>query len=640
MTNSFSRKFFRAFELDGLDEVITDALSSEDKRTFEARQRSVALCHAGHPYKTITEQTGRSRQQVIADAKRVLTIDENGKKLGWTALIKNKRHDLPENPDSKRNIRRRKGFIFGRGAFSKLLAANPTIKAGLDNLIGGKNPDGSPRAGTISPREIHDGLLALCREAGLSDTDYPIVTADQGRRALYDYREKILKKHPEIVLRALYGDSVIQELRNAAGRTPSIEYSSRLFEAVEIDGHELPVFGAIQFPSAHPLRPMIAALKHITLVFVVERSLSAILGYSVRYGRSYGASDVLRAIRRAIVPWTPLDLDPRLGLRYLDGAGLPCGVIPGLAFALWRDLHWDNLAAHVSPFLMDQLPACIPISSPRAAPDTHAIVESINAEFDRLFRGTRIDKASPDAAESAMALLVTPQVINQIIDVCVANFNVTPPAGSNVPKLEILRHFANDPRSIIVRVPEPLRKRFVLYDFEAVQRICGSKRKTAGQKITRPFINFAGAKYTSEELARRFDLIGKELVLRGTSEDLRVIRVWLKEDGTPLGELNVIGQWQIARHGFETRKLWDKIRRKYKDRESRNPVATVLMHLMNEAKSSSRAALQLATVIQESGDGLSDLLRLAGRDPYTAATVTTAGHHDGGDLFPDLDTLY
>lgn len=634
ITGRLSRAQFCAIDLQDYPKIDESQLSLNDRALFRKRKRSIELYSLGKDHDFIFNETGRNRQQVAQDVKRFATTHNSGEILAWSALIPRRRIH-PENPDSPRNKKRRKDIIFSRGTFTKLLARYPSIKKELDNTIFGRSPDGKPSNKLVTPQLIHQQFLNSCRNAGLTDRDYPLVTEDRGRRALSNYRMRCLAAKPEAVFNALYGKQAIAELQNQTGRTPAIARPERIYQRIEIDGHELPFVGVIELPGAHPLRPILKAMSEITLVFVVECGVAAILGYSIKYGKNYGSRDVLRAVRKAIVPSKPLDLDPRLGLKYPENSGLPCNVIDELEWALWLELHFDNCIGHLSPFLLSQLPATVPIASPRAAPDTHAVIESVNKVIDKMFKDVACGTAGgwAAAASEAERIGLTHEIVEQIVDVAVATYNSMPPLGSNYTKIELLRRYARDPRSLIARIPKSLRPRYKLYDFEATLSIRGNKRRTiGGPPLSRPFVHFHHGDYTSEDLARRFDLIGKKVVLRGESDDLRTLDCWLA-DGSSLGRIEVLGPWRLSKHGFETRSAADKLRRRGFSAMTDNPVLTVITTLQKLAATDSRAASQLANVLQETGIHLFT-------NNTIAPSASPGPKSDFTDPFPSLGTIF
>lgn len=628
--NRLSRALFRSIDIQAIPDVDVSLMSSNHRNLVRRRKRSIEMYSYGTSHKEIFRLTGRNRQEVAEDVGRFMTRDRNGTILGWSALIPGRRV-RPENPDSARNKKRRKNAIFARGTFTKLLATYPAIKIGLDNLICGRTPDGKTRDKVIAPGEIHAGFIELCRQAGLTNRDYPLVTEDRGRRALSDYRGRLLAEKPNEVLSALYGKDAERELRTGTGREQAIPRPTRFYQRIEIDGHELPFCGAIELPGANPFRPILKAMSAITLVFVVEWGSACILGHSVRYGKNYSSRDTLRAVRKAILPWRPLELDPRLGIKYPDGYGQ----MDEQQWVLWTELHFDNFMAHLSPFLIAQLPASVPIASPRAAPNTHAVVESVNGVIDRMFKdlscGTAAGRA--EAAAEAERLGLTCEIVEQIIDVAVATYNSTPPSGSTYSKIELLQRYVSDPRSLIARIPESVRPRFKLYDFEAVLPVRGTKRKTrSGPGLTRPFIHLHHGDYTSVSLAGRFDLIGQNLIVRGESDDLRFLDCWL-EDGSPIDRVHVLGPWALSKHGFETRSAADKLRRQGVCKFGENPVQIVISSLQEIARTDSRAASLLAMVLQESDIRLS-ATGVSVPDQNMVSTSAIV------DPFPELGTFY
>lgn len=599
------RREFMTLDIDSFEEPDLSNHSETLRVMFESRQLALRLYHQGESHQEIFARTHRTRQQVSIDANRFLARSQNGRINGWNGIIPYVQIQS-SNSTQRTDKRPRKGAKFARGELKRLFDRHPAIQVGLENVISGKNPKKNPNGkatgNTTTPQQIHEEFLNLCRAAGVDDSEYPLVTVEKGRKAIRDFRKRFLAKKSRASLRVLYGNEVDRELQNGTGSGPSTPPVTEFFQRVEIDGHELPYKGAIEIPGAHPLRPILKALSSMTVVVVIECGSSSVLGYELRYGKNYSSMDTFRAVRKAIVPWKPMELDPNLGIHYPENGGLPSGLIPELAWALWRDLHWDNFSSHASEFLLTQLPGCVPIQSPVAAPDTHAIVESFNSVLDRFFKGSACSTLGgiPKASKTAERLRMTTQIIEQLMDVVIATYNAGSPRGSNISRIELLRRFASDPRSLIAYVPEHRRASFKIYDFEYVLTIQGSKRRSKNVSIVRPHLYFREADYTSNELKDRFDLIGAKLLIRGDSGDLRTIECW-NSDGSYFGSLDVCGSWKHGMHGFETRSMFGKLRHQGKLVAADNPVLQVEMSLRQLALKDSRYAAHLARVMKETG---------------------------------------
>lgn len=412
-----------AMDLDSLDEPNLSRLSEAQSMKFELRRLAVRLYHQGESHKEIFAKTHRDRQQVNNDINRFLTTNRHGRLSGWNAIVPNIQIRDADHISAK-DKRPRKGARFARGELQRLFNRHPSIQFGLKNVIFGKTPDGKTTGKKITPQGIQSAFLALCKAAGVSDSEYPFVTVEQGRKAVLDFRKRCLAEDPVASLRALYGNDVYRDLQNGTAGGPNAPAVTRFYQRVEIDGHEIPYKGAIEIPGSHPLRPIVKALSSMTLVTVIECGSTDVLGYSLRFGKNYSSMDTFRAVRKAIEPWEPMELDPDLGIQYPNDGGLPSGLIPELAWALWRDLHWDNFSSHESKFLLTQLQGSVSIQSPVAAPDTHAIVESFNSVLDRYFQSSACGtfQCTLKAEKAAEQLRMTTQIIEQLMDVAIATY--------------------------------------------------------------------------------------------------------------------------------------------------------------------------------------------------------------------------
>ncbi len=81
------------------------------------------------------------------------------------------------------------------------------------------------------------------------------------------------------------------------------------------------------------------------------------------------------------------------------------------------------------------------------------------------------------------------------------------------------------------------------------------------KKSRKPYIEYEGAVYRNEVLARSPDLIGERLTLHVNTDDLRCITAFLP-NGAELGVLSAQPPWHRAAHSLETRTAINGMRHK------------------------------------------------------------------------------
>ena len=113
----------------------------------------------------------------------------------------------------------------------------------------------------------------------------------------------------------------------------------------------------------------------------------------------------------------------------------------------------------------------------------------------------------------------------------------------------------------------------------------------------RPYIEFEGAHYRNDVLARTPDLIGKRLTLSVNPEDIRSLVAYLP-NGSELGILTAHGFWGRTPHTLEVRKaiLALKHRRLLWYTTEQDPIQVYLDYLATQSHKSKGAARKFANV--------------------------------------------
>jgi hypothetical protein len=147
-------------------------------------------------------------------------------------------------------------------------------------------------------------------------------------------------------------------------------------------------------------------------------------------------------------------------------------------------------------------------------------------------------------------------------------------------------------------VPEALRNRLELLHDPAFCLVHGNVGR--GE---RPYISFMHVRYTSEQLARRSNLIGKQLRVYFDAKDLRTLRAFTP-DGQPLHDLLASGPWRHEAHSLRLRQEVFKAKR---DKQlafvaGESPIEAFVKLRRSKASKSRKAASDLARVQRERRD--------------------------------------
>ena len=287
------------------------------------------------------------------------------------------------------------------------------------------------------------------------------------------------------------------------------------------------------------------------------------LGYHFSLRRECAAEDVLRAIKRALSPWTPRKLHFSENA-YAEGAGLPSFVAPHLIGACWNELSVDGALANICDRVENALKEVVGcrLLKPQGA-DSYTSRRSkddrpfIEAFFGRLAAGgfhrlapttgsRPADKRGADPVVIADATAFQLEYAEELLDTLIANYNATPHSGLG---------YRSPLAQLQFRVPptQALRRA----DPDAVKRMVGVRRQCTvlGGATTgrRPYFNFANARYSAEWLVLRTDLLGKPLWLQIEDEDDARFATVSDGKGLFLGVVRAAPPWHQTPHSLFVR---------------------------------------------------------------------------------------
>jgi hypothetical protein len=181
----------------------------------------------------------------------------------------------------------------------------------------------------------------------------------------------------------------------------------------------------------------------------------------------------------------------------------------------------------------------------------------------------------------------------QVLDVYVQNENILPAArAQNIGPLERLSRLLVS--GAIKPLYLPVDKRHP-YFF--------AKPTSATVKVDiahgrRPYINYLYERYTSNELAKRFDLKNRKMYIRADFRNIRTVMLFY-EDGREFGPIQTIGHWGKFPHDVRIRKMFGRLKRagELGERADDRPLEALFSHLRDKAPRNQTAALQLTYIV-------------------------------------------
>lgn len=569
------------------------ALLDEDDADRVARRiQAVRAYIEGQPVGILSKQAGVPRQEVYRLANRCMKLHPDGRIWGFRALL----------PACRITPYVRTATIDGSrpsqqggaaGALTMLFDRYPTIQKAVDSLFLKKVKEHVVQESRMPVKAIHKYFIEKCKEAGLTARHYPLNMNHRGRRALSSYLKRLFKSNLKQAVKARHGDDAARALASREAGPDSIV--TRPFERVEFDGHRIDAVFAIDLPNPYGGIQRLV-LDRLWLLAIIDVKTRAILGYTLVLNPEYNAEDVLRCVKHALTPWSPMTLTIP-GLKYTKGSGLPSGVYAECAWALWDELWFDNAKANLADAVRSNLRRVVgcainagPVKTPQRRPFIERLFQTLEENgFHRLPSTTGNGPDDPrrdDPEAAALRWNISYQHLVELTDVLIARYNAEPHTGlGNRSPLEMLEYFIVNEGCEFRAAPEQKRQDLALLHIRVVRCIRGDV--TQGKC---PYVEFEGVRYYNDVLRHSPDLVGEHLSLLVDPDDLRCVTAYL-EDGREFGVLTAHGLWGRTPHTLTVRKAIHKLRARklifYTDNE--DPIL-VYMDFLNQRAATSKLA--------------------------------------------------
>ncbi|MDP2381569.1 MAG: hypothetical protein Q8N00_02065 [Nitrospirota bacterium] len=539
----------------------------------------------------ITSEVKLSRQEILRLSKRCLTLHSDGNIWGFRALLQHQ-HQKPyiRTQEVRKSRHQHKGGA--AGALMRLFDCHPSIRETVDQLFLKQGPKEVVQESRIQVKAIHKRFIAACKAKGLTAGDYPLNMNHRGRRALGSYLRRLLKQNLQEAAKARYGKDAARRLSLDGGGDANMV--RRPYERTQFDGHRIDAFFTIELP--HPSGgTQILTLDRLWILLIKDVFSRAVLGYVICISKEYSQVDVLRCVKRAVLPWTRMDLTIS-GLHYPEGGGFPSAVLPDYVWAVWDEFWMDNGKANLAEAVRTTLTrtiGCAVNAGPVNAPERRSIIERFfqtleENGYHRLPSTTGSGPKDPrrnDPEKAALRYHIKFEHLEQLTDVMIAQYNGAPHSSLGCSPLERLAYCVNDSSLLPRTLSEHLRSNLALLGVPALRTIQGSLKhgKCA-------YVEFEGVRYSNDVLRRSPDLIGQKLSLRIDLEDLRCITAFLAS-GQEFGVLTAHGLWGRTPHSLEARKAINHLRiRKlihYTDQD--DPMHVYMDYLSHNAATSKEA---------------------------------------------------
>lgn len=541
------------------------------------RRKAVDMYIDDASAKEIYEATGIRHNKVSDLIARCIKIDPStGVQYGYCALIPNKKISNGAPIIIKDSTSKTKGSF--RALLLKYPSLNVFIKESYfrnAKTLLEKN---------ISSSNLHKRFLAECRRLKIQDYEYPFNTVDNARRTFYAYLKQL--EVEEANLAATRESRNIQQKFLSTGIGKSMRpVPLAPFSVVQLDGHKIDMLYTVEVINKHGELVRMPAMR-MWLIAVIDVATRAILGYSLTTNENYNQTDILRAIRNAIVPRTPIEFTLS-GLKYPDNYGFPSLAIPNVEWAMPNTIMLDNAKSHLATNVIDKLCTqlfCSLNFGSVATPETRGIIERMfrtleENGYHRMVSttGSNInDVRRYDAEKDSVKYQITYNDIVQLTEYFIALYNNSPHSAlDNQTPLECMQ------RRIVDAGMQPCiadvtmkRKVYELTNITEIKTIRGSVKNGK-----RPYITYKGTEYRNEILSQSMGLIGQKLIIDVNPDDISTIRGFFA-DGIELGVLTAVGEWGKRSHSLKTRE--EALKLANYNKQKNNPFYAPLTELENE----------------------------------------------------------
>lgn len=472
--------------------------------------------------KLIQEQTGLSPGQVLRLVKRCVAVNPaTGRACGFWACVPGWRAPVP------RRLRFRPASgghaINGEshsGHLQALFLEHPAIEEKLTKFVRTRTESGSAPVSVLTPRNVHDRFLALCKEKGRHiERKWPFNKERRGYEAVRRWFRSGQYEAPLQSIRNELGDEAAKAaaVDFHTSTRPRAKHEYMAYERVELDEHRKDAFYSVLTPLGGDRFATVGA-RRVWGLAMRDVGSTAILSTGVAYGQSYNKADVLSLVHRALAPPGPKTLMlENEHFRYDEGACFPGQTdtkYEQFRGNFWQVLAIDRHSTHFSDDVLRAMEHAIGchIDGERVGQPTarHTLERwfAILAEMSKsLPSATGNNPRSParrKPEEAAERFMVVAPLAEHLLDVMARNYNVTPSSHcGGISPLQRLSEMVAAHRHFPLTIGA-LRQENLFLLLPRYPAVAGRKR---GKNRLGPLgVNLFGGRYVGPTLAADIEL--------------------------------------------------------------------------------------------------------------------------------------
>lgn len=535
-------------------------LDKVDQNLYHGRRQAVEMYASGESYLQIRVATGKSEDEVQRLVKRCVTLSDDGFIFGFYALLRGARLKSYVR-EAVVSHQKGNGSAGCAGALEQLFELYPDVRELVHELYLKESSHRRVHEARSPIYSIHNSFKKILRELGLTDNDWPFNTENCGYQAICSYCRKLREAH---LGRGMLARSGIDASRRGAigqGHRPVIP-NLRAYSFVQLDFHKVDAASIIILRNDYGVE-LEVPISRWHIGFLVEERYGAITGAYVALERTPSGDSTLEVIESALRIEKFEPEDPRCTLLN-DGKALIIQLLPELTFqcfsALKVDNGWANAAHEVVNNIIDTI-GCAVNFGPTYGWWRRSLIEKIFGELTQ--RGlqrlpsthgtgptdTRVNNPNLQAIKFRILL----SELISVIYGCIRKHNVERTERLQwTSPLEGIQAALCHPGSGFFHQPLPLavqgNLRLMMHIEEVTVR--GNLKKNE-----RPYFVLDRCRYTNENLANAYWLIGKKIVTYTDRRKCRIVSATVKDTGEHLGLMTPSGRWANSDCSWRDRKL-------------------------------------------------------------------------------------
>lgn len=513
-------------------------LTDVERDAIDNRVKALVALIEGHPIRKVARTYGLNRRTCERMLKLAIEPTDAGGINGFAVCMPGVR--LVDPTPRKTNLPLQKRPYDMLRLLENIPALRDALKAFRGDLPSRKQ--GSPKFDRLCM-----SLKSILKENGRGEDDYPLNTADGGRRAWAHAIKRIRTRAAELAM-LLVGEPRLTKWSDLSDPEP--------FDETQLDGHYIDLKDQwCAIPLANGTYKLVR-VSGLILLFEIDIASRACVGWKVVVDKAYNQYDFLQTIVRGLTLWRPKDMTGRR-MRYRANAWMPSAIEgpPMRALRLSVDNYSSHLAKHARQALQAVRLGVYRFGNagmPETRPHIEAFFGAIEHNVLRYLAGgfepeTKVREEQAVSLKSTKDHPLFLNLLEDFLDILFSTYNVTPHSGIQ----------DRTPREVIetwlAEGGMPLRSTRTAQDLLEFGRTrVRATIRGGGADNDLPHVNYVYATYRSDKLSTRKDLIGTSFNAY-VDADARFLTL-LDEAGLPYLQLKALAPYGNTPHTLEDRR--------------------------------------------------------------------------------------